>query len=315
MLGPSVNPPVAPPAAMESVAPLPPARRGWPLCWSALALLLSGILMPWPSPAQAAACLGKAGGRQWRVGVVPQVPPREIVASWTPLLREVGKRSGQCFLLVVAPTIPAFEQQLRSGSLDFAFLNPYHQVMAHRWQGFIPLVRDGQSPLQGMLVVRRGSPIRRLADLDGATIAFPAPNAFAASLLPRALLARGGIRITPRYVRTHSNVYRSVALGTSQAGGGVNNTLERERPEVRQQLRVLWRTPAFPSHPFSAAGRVPAAIRQKVQTGLLQLGNTPQGRQLLAAVQLPKVVRADHGRDYAPLVRLGLDRFVVEGGD
>jgi phosphonate transport system substrate-binding protein len=116
-------------------------------------------------------------------------------------------------------------------------------------------------------------------------------------------------------VRTHSNVYRAVILGSSRAGGGVNNTLQRERPEVRQQLRVLWRTPPFPAHPFSAAASVPAGVRQQVQAGFLELGRTAHGRQLLAKVQLPKVVKADHGRDYAPLAALGLERFVVSGDD
>lgn len=281
----------------------------------AVLVLACGGLSPVVSPAHGATCLGQPGGPRWRVGIVPQLPPREIAASWTPVLSAVGQRSGQCFELVVAPSIAAFEQQLRAGDLDFAFLNPYHQVMAQRWQGFVPLVRDGQVPLEGLLVVRKDSAVRRLSDLNGATVAFPSPNAFAASLAPRALLAREGIRITPSYVRTHSNVYRSVILGSSQAGGGVNNTWRRERPEVREQLRVLWRTPPFPSHPFSAAAKVPAAVRQKVQAGFLQLGSTAQGQQLLGKVQLPKVVKADHRRDYAPLTRLGLERFVVQGSD
>lgn len=294
------------------------ARWRWPGLL-AVALLLSGALGPNATPgAQASAgdsCLGNQGGQRWRVGIVPQLPPREIVSTWTPVLKEVGQRSGQCLVLVVAPSIPAFEQQLRGGALDFAFLNPYHQVMAQRWRGFIPLVRDGQTPLEGILVVRKDSPMRRLSDLNGATVAFPAPNAFAASLLPRALLARSGIRIRPSYVRTHSNVFRAVILGSNQAGGAVNNTLQRERPELRQQLRVLWRTPPFPAHPFSAAAQVPASVRQAVQRGFLELGQTPQGRQLLAKAQLPKVVKADHGRDYAPLAALGLERFVVKDGD
>jgi phosphonate transport system substrate-binding protein len=259
-------------------------------------------------------CLGQQGGRQWRVGIVPQLPPREIAATWMPLLKDLGQRSGQCFVLVVAPSIPAFEQQLRAGELDFAFMNPYHQVMAHRWQGFVPLVHD-QAPLQGVLVVRNDSPVRELKDLNGATVVFPAPNAFAASLVPRALLARESIRITPNYVRTHSNVFRNVILGSSRAGGAVNNTWLRERPEVRQKLRVLWRTPLFPAHPFSASGKVPEAVRVKVQAGLLQLGSTAQGRQDLDKVQLSRVVKADYGRDYAPLTRLGLEQFVVQGGD
>jgi hypothetical protein len=32
-------------------------------------------------------------------------------------------------------------------------------------------------------------------------------------------------------------------------------------------------------------------------------------------VQLPKVVKADHTRDYAPLAALGLERFVVRNDD
>lgn len=65
-----------------------------------------------------------------------------------------------------------------------------------------------------VLVVRKDSAVRRLADLadladlndaSGASGAFPAPNAFASSLLPRGLLPPDGIRIPPTYVRTHSN--------------------------------------------------------------------------------------------------------------
>jgi ABC-type nitrate/sulfonate/bicarbonate transport system substrate-binding protein len=66
-----------------------------------------------------------------------------------------------------------------------------------RWRGFLPLVRDGQSQLEGILVVRKDSPVRRIADLSGATVAFPASNAFAASLLPRALLSRAGLHDRP----------------------------------------------------------------------------------------------------------------------
>lgn len=56
-------------------------------------------------------------------------------------------------------------------------------------------------------------------------------------------------------------------------------------------------------------------MRQQVQAGFLELGRTAHGRKLLAQVQLPKVVKADHGRDYAPLAALELERFVVSGDD
>lgn len=266
------------------------------------------------TPATApASCVGDPLGRHWRVGVVPQRPPSQIAADWTPVLREVGQRSGQCFTLVVLPTIPAFEQQLRGGSLDFAYLNPYHQLLAHRWQGFQPLVRD-RTLLEGLLVVPRTSPLRTIRELQGATVAFPAQNAFAASLLIRSLLARESIRITPTYLGNHSNVYRSVALQRTPAGGGVNHTLEEERPELRDQLRVLWVTPGFPGHPFSASGDVPTPVRARVQDAFLMLARSPAGRRLLQEVNLDRPVRASQSRDYAPLGRLGLERFATQDG-
>ena len=280
-----------------------------------MALLALSLLALLPTPSQASTCLGRAGGPRWRVGIVPQLPPREIAASWTPVLKDVGERSGQCFELVIPTSIPLFEKQLLEGGFDFAFLNPYHQVMARPRVGLIPLVRDGKTNLDGILVVRQDSPLRKVSDLNGKAVAFPAPNSFGASLLMRTLLDRQGIRIKPEYLSTHSNVYRAVALGRAPAGGGVNSTWMRERPELRRELRILWRTPSYAPHPFSAASRVPAATRSKVQEAFLRLGTTEQGRALLAKVQMPVVIKADYGRDYEPLTRLGLERFVVKGGD
>ena len=140
---------------------------------------------------------------------------------------------------------------------------------------------------------------------------FPAPNAFAASLLIRAHLAGLGIRIEPRYVQTHASVYRAVALGEVIAGGGVNNTLQREEPALRARLRVLYETPSYAPHPLVAHPRLSAAQRESVTSAFMGMASTDTGRQLLDQVQLPVPVRANYDRDYAPLERLGLGRFVV----
>ena len=223
--------------------------------------------------------------------------------------------SKQCFVLRVAPTIPTFEAELRSGRADCVYMNPYHAVLAQRWRGYIPLVRDGSKPLRGLLVVRKDSPIRSIRELNGQAVAFPSPNAFAATLLPRVLLARQGITIQPVFENTHSNVYRSVALGMLPAGGGINNTLRRERPELREELRVLWQTPPFPSHPFACLPSLAQARREALQAGFLTLATNPANHGLLDAIQIPEPVRADFRRDYQALLGLGLERFAVLGSD
>ena len=262
-------------------------------------------------------CLGdrQRPGRPIRVSVVPQRPPAETFAVWTPLLQQLGQVSKQCFVLRVAPTIPTFEAELRSGRADCVYMNPYHAVLAQRWRGYIPLVRDGSKPLRGLLVVRKDSPIRSIRELNGQAVAFPSPNAFAATLLPRVLLARQGITIQPVFENTHSNVYRSVALGMLPAGGGINNTLRRERPELREELRVLWQTPPFPSHPFACLPSLAQGRREALQAGFLTLATNPANHGLLDAIQIPEPMRADFRRDYQGLLGLGLERFAVVGSD
>jgi phosphonate transport system substrate-binding protein len=262
-----------------------------------------------------AACLGNQGAEKvLTVAVVPQLTLTDTYSKWSPLLEQVGLISGQCFDLQIPKTIPAFEALLLKGVPDFAFLNPYHAVMAKRRMGYIPLLIDGQTKLTGILVVRIDSPIHRIQDLQGKEIAFPAPNSFAASLLIRAELEKKGIQIYPKYLKTHSGSYRAVALGEVVAAGGVNNTLQREEQALREKLRVLYETSGYASHPFVANPRVPLIIRRSVTEAFISLSKDPRGEKLLEGVQIPAPIPSDYQRDFAPLERLKLDKFVVLDG-
>jgi len=249
--------------------------------------------------------------RVFTIGVVPQFTPVEIYERWGPLVKELENRTGLKFELKTYKSIPEFEKAFLKGEPDFVFMNPYHQVMAYKAQKYIPLVRD-KTPLTGILVVRRDSPVKEVKDLDGKVIAFPAPNAFAASLYMRALLAENfKIRFIPEYVKTHDNVYRQVILGKAQAGGGVNNTFLRQPEEIKRGLRILYETPPSAPHPFSVHPRVPKEVRDKVKKAILDMANEPSMKALLDRVQMPNPVPADYARDYKPLEKLNLEKYVV----
>lgn len=251
------------------------------------------------------------GQTTWTVGVVPQYPPGQIHRQWTPILKALSKLTGQDFELRSFKSIPDFEAAFRKGELDLAYMNPYHVLMAREAAGYIPIVRDGDRRLNGILVVRHDSPIRTVHDLDGAKIAFPAPNAFGASLYMRALLKeREGISITPSYVGTHSNVYRHVITGQAQAGGGVRRTLGQEAPQLQKQLRVLYQTPEVYPHPLVAHPRMPDLVRAEIQAAFLSLAQQPETAALLKSIQMPRPVAASY-QDYAGLAELGLEGFVV----
>ncbi len=265
-----------------------------------------------------AACLGLptwaqsgAGRPSYVLSVVPQFPAAELHRDWAPPLERVAHEAGLNLSLKLATSIPRFEAELMAGFPDFAFMNPYHAVMAMKAQGYLPLVRDSK-PLTGILVVRRDSAVKSVKDLSGHEIAFPAPNAFGASLWMRALLSeREGITYTPNYVQTHSNVYRQVIRGKAMAGGGVNNTLLQETDEVRADLRVLLETPGAAPHPLAAHPRVPAPVQMAFAQAWMRLAADPAGQVFLKDVAMSRPMRADYARDFKPLEQFKLDKYVV----
>jgi phosphonate transport system substrate-binding protein len=246
--------------------------------------------------------------------VVPQYPARQVFADWTPLLKKVGDMAGVEFKLNFYDSIPLFEAGFSAGQPDLAYMNPYHMVMAHKAAGYVPIIRDDKARLSGVLVVRKDSPIKKLADLEGKTVAFPAPNAFGASLYMRALLARQAkVNINAVYVKTHPNVYRHVLLGQAAAGGGVERTFNDEREEVKSQLRILFSTPAVFAHPIAVHPRLSPALAEKIQQAFVSLAQDPAHANLFKAVLIPKAVKASLN-EYAPLEQLSLESFVVTSG-
>ena len=260
-----------------------------------------------------AACYGD----QQRAGTpliftpVPQLPIPTLLARWAPVLDSVGKSTGQCFDLVIKPSIPEFEKYLLKGTPALAYVNPYHAVMAYKAKQYQPLLADGSVLLTGILVAKKDGDIRQLSDLQGRRVDFPAPNSFAASLLLRAHLEQLKISVKPNYVKTHSNVYRGVLIGDAAAGGGVNKTLEGEPEDIRQKLRVIYESPGYRSHPVIISPKLSRTTRDEILQSFIALGKTDAGRALLAGIQLNEPIPVSYQKDYRPLEQLGLGKLVV----
>lgn len=245
------------------------------------------------------------------VFIVPQLTVIDTHRAWAPFLKRLGARTGMQFELRHSTSIPQFEAYLESGEPDLAFINPYHAVMMKHRPGYIALARS-TIPLTGVVVVAADSPIKSLQQLNGMDIAFPAPNAFGASLFIRALLAYEGIRFTPRYVKTHQNVYRHIIMGDVAAGGGIRTTLERESDAVQEKLRVMFETVGVAPHPLVAHPRVAPQLRERIVSEIMAMG-ADADRPLLAAVGLTVPMRADYARDYQSLEKYNFQRFVIHG--
>lgn len=248
---------------------------------------------------------------KYTFSVVPQYSLIELHKDWSPLLQRISLETGVAFELKVAASIPRFEADFMKGTPDFAYMNPYHAVMAKKSQGYLPLLRDSK-PLTGILLARRDSPIKSPRDLNGHTIGFPAPNAFGASLYMRALLTEEwGIKFDARYLGTHSSLMRQVVRKEIDAGGSVIAAYNDEVPEVRDALGIIYKTPAVASHPVAVHPRVPEQIQKAVLQSFFNLTKTDAGRAMLKEIRTPEPVTASYERDYLPLEKLNIEKYLV----
>ena len=251
-----------------------------------LGALLGGLCAGLPAFAQ------QAVSKPLEFGVVPQQSATRLAEDWGPLLAEISKRSGVALVFRTAPNIPGFEERLGKGDYDLAYMNPYHYVVFQKASGYRAFAREQDRKIKGILVVKKGSTYRKPADLAGKTVVFPAPAAFAASILPQAEFGRLKIPIEAKFVASHDSVYRAVASGLQEAGGGIQRTFEATPQEVRDSLRVLSETPSYTPHAFAAHPRVPPEILARVLAAMASLSADGTGQRLLAPLAFKGIAAA-----------------------
>ncbi len=216
--------------------------------------------------------------------IVPQQSATQLAEAWTPVLAWLSDSSGVQLQFVTAPDVPSFEQRLLAGGYDIAYMNPYHYTVFSANPGYRALARAKGDRIKGIVVVQKDSPIKSLNDLNGKTLAFPTPAAFAASLLVQSELRGRGLAFTPKIVNSHNSVYRSVAKGLFPAGGGIPRTLELLDESVRSNLRVLWETREFTPHAIASRPGLDAAVLGRLWKAMREMGADPRGQELLKVI-------------------------------
>jgi len=219
-------------------------------------------------------------------GVVPQQSASKLARLWTPILDHISERSGLKIHFRTARDIPTFEKRLAAGEYDLAYMNPYHYTVFHEAPGYQAMAKARDKRIKGIMVVRKESKITDLTEVNDSTLAFPAPAAFAASILTRSHLTGLGVRYQPKYVSSHDSVYRAVAKGIYPAGGGVKRTFKNVEPEIREQLRILWTTQGYTPHAIAAHPRVRSGDFIEIQQALVAMEQDAEGKTLLESIKI-----------------------------
>ncbi|TNE79562.1 MAG: phosphate/phosphite/phosphonate ABC transporter substrate-binding protein [Gammaproteobacteria bacterium] len=244
-------------------------------------------------------------------GIVPQQSSSRLAEQWTPLMAYLSEKLGQPVRFMTAPDIPTFEKRVLEGRYDIAYMNPYHYVEFSKAPGYRAIAKARDKQIRGIVVVPEDSPAQSLEDLDGATLAFPAPAAFAATILVRAELERLGIPYTTRFVSSHDSVYLNVSRRFAQAGGGIERTFNSALENGLTGVRVLWRSRGFTPHAFAVHPDVSGESEKTIQAALVGLSASDRGQKLLHGINIGPLEQAEND-DWDDIRSLGLDFIKTE---
>ncbi|USH05048.1 phosphate/phosphite/phosphonate ABC transporter substrate-binding protein [Grimontia kaedaensis] len=226
-------------------------------------------------------------------GIVPQQSSAKLIRNWSPVMKTISELSGLKIRFATAPNIPEFEKRLAEGQYDIAYMNPYHFTVFNESPGYKAVAHAKNKRIKGILVVRESSPVKTLEELDGKSLAFPAPAAFAATLLTQATLKNKGIQFEPNYVGSHDSSYLGVADGLFEAGGGIVRTLGAAPPNAKDNLKVLYTTEGYTPHAIATHPSLSADQHRRLRAAFVALDGSPEGKEALKKLNIKGFQSAD----------------------
>ena len=246
--------------------------------------------------------------QEYTFAVHPLHNPTHLFEIFNPLVEYLNKRIPNVrFKLEASRDYATFDEKLINQTVDFALPNPYQTLVAIE-QGYRVIAKMGDDfNFKGIILVRKDSNIKTPKDLKGKSVSYPAPTALAATMLPQDFLQRNGLDINKdienKYVGSQESSIMNVFIGTTAAGATWPppwKALSDKRPELKEQLKVIWQTHTLPNNSVVARKDVPEMLANQVQSALLDLQNSIEGQYILQKMYLSKYEWANN-QTYTPV--------------
>ena len=246
--------------------------------------------------------------------VIPRLSEAETQTHMLPLTAYVRQKLGLELTLKTYADMNAFVQAIaKENGPALINANPTQALDLMR-RGYKVLAQqlpnDLEQGMQAVLLVRSDAPYRNLADLRGKRIAFGGGrNAFFASIVPRVMLKRAGLRgqyedasaaagpVAQVLQQLDTGEVDAVAIGTP----ALQNKRLRER-YIDGRMRVLAASDPLPGLPWLVSPAVDTDTREALRYLLVNFGTDAPGHAELAASGTERLTAANNAT-YAPVAR------------
>ena len=253
---------------------------------------------------------------------------------WEPLFRDMEKKTGLTIKSFYAPDYAGVIEAMRFNKVQVAwFGNKSAMEAVDRANGEVfaqVMYADGTFGYNGLLITHKDSPYQTLDDVfkNGKNINFGIgdPNSTSGFLVPTYyVFAKNKVdyRTAFKTIRNASHGANIQAVLAKQVDVATNNTedlgkLEATKPELAQQIRVIWKSPLIPSDPFVWRKDLDPAVKAKIKGFVLGYAKTdPAEKAVLKNIYNYGGFRESSNDQLIPIRQLELfrDRSKVEADD
>jgi phosphonate transport system substrate-binding protein len=249
--------------------------------------------------AAAAAAVGMLAGSPWAqpktvltVGLIPSEDSRAMIAQSQAMMDKLSQALKMDVKPFVASDYNGVIEALRSKRLDVAYLGPFSYVLGTTVADIEAFAvaetkKAGRTFYHSLVITRKDSGIKTVADLKGHTFAFVDPSSTSGHLFPKAGLAKASVNPDKDFSRViFSGAHDSSALAVQNGkvdaaaiadrifDAAVNKGLAK-----REDITVVWKSDPIPESPTVWRKDLPEDLKKRIQAAFLEVKDIPWSDQ------------------------------------
>lgn len=209
-------------------------------------------------------------------GVIPKDNPRIMYEKYQPLLDYLAEKTPYQYELLLKKNYEETVNALGTGETNVVLLGPLTYLEAREKYGVVSILKsrgvDGTASYKSVIIIRKDSPIRTIAELKGKSIAFASSKSTSGNLVPRYLLAAAGIHLSElgghKNFDYHDSVVKAVLKG-QYAAGTVRDSVARKYTKLG--ISVIAESDSIPTGPLVAGSGTPKGVIEDIKKALLDL--------------------------------------------
>jgi len=236
------------------------------------------------------------------IGIFPRRNAIKTIQLFKPLEIYLSKKLKRKVILQTSKNFATFWQGVKNKRYDLVHFNQYHYLVSHKKFGYDVILKNiefGEATITGSIIVRKDSGINTVKDLKGKSIVFGGgPKAMQSYIYARYLLETNGLttddyKVT--FAKNPPNAIIATAFKQADAAGSGEKVLRlgvvKKQVDIGE-LKYLIQGKQLAHLPWAVDSDMPDSLKFKIQSILINLNNTSEGKKILKSAKLDGLERA-----------------------